>query len=126
MKSLLFILCFAVGPFTHASPSKYVPAFAMTAPDADPLITRSSIDGHSLQLALANLEGISTEVTITALDNGDRHFRELVKKHNGYRSGFDLADLDAGRYVITVTKGETVRRQVILITENGMMCSDWK
>lgn len=116
MKSLLFSLLVCT----------CVPALAMSAPDTDPLITRSSIDGYSLQLGLANLEGVRTEVTLTGLDNGDIFYRQLVKKHNGFRSGLDLSDLTAGRYLITVTKGETVRRQVILKTEAGVMCSQWK
>ena len=103
-----------------------VPALASVPADAEPLITRSQLDGHQLSLTLANLEQQTTRVEITNLDTDVRHFREVVNRHNGYRVAFDLDQLEQGRYVIAVKKGDTLRQQVILVTDTGIMCSDWK
>jgi hypothetical protein len=101
-----------------------VPALALTP--AEPLIVRSTIDAHYLTLQLANLEQQRVDVTLIRLDSEVELFRQRVKRHNGYRSQLDLSQLRAGRYLVTVQKGDTLRRLVILKTATGIMCSDWK
>ena len=117
MKTLLFtaLLCTCV------------PAATFAASDAaSPLITRSVIAGERLDLHFANLQQQRTEVQITSLDNGTEHFRKVITKHNGYRLALGLEDLTDGRYAVTVSQGEVVRKLVILKTEAGTMISDWK
>lgn len=116
MKTLLFtaLLCTCVPAVT----------FAASDP-VTPLITRSAMVGECLNLQLANLQQQRTEVEITSLDHGTEHFRKVVTKHNGYRVALGLEDLTNGRYVVTVTQGETVRKLIILKTDAGTMTSDW-
>jgi hypothetical protein len=114
MKALLFICLLGT----------CVPALA-SAP-AEPLITRSSVDGDGISVMLANLEQQRVHLTLTDLDNDRELMHRHVRKHNGFRAQFNLSELEEGRYLITVKKGDTVRRQVILKTATGIMCSDWK
>jgi hypothetical protein len=102
-----------------------VPALASAAA-AEPLITRSTVEDNRISLMLANLEQQRVHVTLTDLRNDRELLHRHVSKHNGYRTQLNLDQLDNGRYVITVEKGKTVRRQVILKTDEGLMCSAWK
>ncbi|PPK85249.1 hypothetical protein CLV84_2141 [Neolewinella xylanilytica] len=113
MKSLLFALALATT----------VPATATTV---EPLITRSFVEDNRLELVLANLEQERTVVRLTNLDQDIEYFSDRVKHHNGYGVSLSLDKLPAGRYVLSVEKGDTVRRQVILKTETGTRCSAWK
>ena len=101
-----------------------VPALASTP--AEPLITNSSVVEQQLFLTLANLEQQRTLVTVTKLDSDYRHYTKLVRNHNGFSAVLDLDRLPRGRYVVTVKKGDTLRRQVILKTKAGLRCSAWK
>ncbi|MCP9234761.1 hypothetical protein [Lewinella sp. JB7] len=115
MRSLLFLFLLC----------SCVPAIAATTFDAEPLITRSVVEDGMLSLTLANLEQERTRIEIRDAKNDRVLFGTTVKNHNGYRTNFNLEELEAGRYVVTVKKGETVRRQIIRKTEAGIMCSDW-
>lgn len=126
MQSILFALCLSTGFVSQPSPGTCGPAPLAASVDKEPLVARSTLNGDRLDLTLINLERQRTEVTITNLDNKAVHYRNVVKDHNGFRVGLRLDKLDHGRYVVAVKKDETVRRQVILKTESGMMCSDWK
>ncbi|MGB3799700.1 MAG: hypothetical protein WA952_07775 [Lewinella sp.] len=115
MKSLLFAFVLASS----------VPAVA-TAATVEPLITRTFIEEDRLEITLANLEQERTTVRLTDLNNHTEYFSERIKNHNGYGVCLSLDQLPEGRYVLSVQKGDTVRRQVVLKTATGTMCSDWK
>ncbi len=114
MKSLLFFLLLGT----------CVPAFA-SAP-VEPLITRSHVADTHLSLRLANLEQDRTLVKLYDLDTKKTIFRQVVKDHNGFSINLSLEQLPEGRYVISVEKGDTLRRQVLRKTKTGIQCSDWK
>ncbi len=114
MKSLLFFLLLGT----------CVPAFA-SAP-VESLITRSHVTATHLSLTLANLEQDRTLVQFYDLDTEVTLYRQVVKDHNGFSVNLSLEELPTGRYVISVQKGDTLRRQVIRKTETGIQCSDWK
>ena len=96
------------------------------ATGAEPMITRSNVAEHRLEVTLANLEQQLTVVRLTDLDQNTEFFSNRIKNHNGYGICLSLTDIPEGRYVLSVEKGDTVRKQVILKTETGVMCSDWK
>lgn len=117
MKSFLFFILLCTG----------VPALIGATPmPVDPLMVRSQVDDdNQLELRLINLEQQSVTVTLTALKSNKLVHRESVRKHNGYCARLDLDQIDSGRYLLTVKKGDTVRKQVILKTAEAVYCSDW-
>ncbi|MEL6276895.1 MAG: hypothetical protein AAFU03_17480, partial [Bacteroidota bacterium] len=84
MKKYLFLallLCFSVTTFLSAN----------NILDAnDPLIVRTEAADQSIQVLLANLEGVTTHVVIRSLESGDIMFQDRVKDHNGFSFDFDL------------------------------------
>lgn len=79
-----------------------------------------------LEVLIANLEQEKTTVSFTSLDTGLFYFKDRIRKHNGYTYNLNFDRLEFGRYLLTVKKGNTVRKQVILKSETGVTCSDWK
>ncbi|MEL6141024.1 MAG: hypothetical protein AAFU67_05350, partial [Bacteroidota bacterium] len=90
------------------------------------LISSFRAHNQSIQVLLANLEGVTTHVVIRSLESGDIMFQDRVKEHNGFSFDFDLEKLDNGRYILAVEKGETLKQQVILIDDNGVYLSQIK
>ncbi len=115
MKSLIFALAL----------SFVVPA-AATAATVEPIITRSSVEENRLEITLANLEQERTILRLTDLDTRADFFTDRIKDHNGYGICLSLDEIPEGRYVLSVEKGDITRRQVILKTKTGIMCSAWK
>ncbi|MEM9527091.1 MAG: hypothetical protein AAGA31_10800, partial [Bacteroidota bacterium] len=74
----------------------------------------------------ANLEKEKTMVQLINLDSDREVFTDQIRKHNGYRYKLQLDQLSHGRYLLKVKKGKTLRQQVLLVTGNGILCSDWK
>ncbi|THH34932.1 hypothetical protein [Neolewinella litorea] len=104
-----------------------VPAPEIPTDDAaTPLITRSVIDDEDLELTVANLERQKTLVLMTDLKTDEVLFTKRVINHNGYSVRLALGELPEGRYVISVKTGDVVRQQIIMKTENGILCSAWK
>lgn len=120
MKSLIY-LAIVISSFV----SQPVGAAALPNPD-EPLIVKSQLGVMGLELTVANLEQTTTTVTLTCLDNGDKHFTDIIRKHNGYSYNLHLDELPEGRYCLAVKKGKTLRQQILLKTADGVMCSDWK
>lgn len=79
-----------------------------------------------LEILIANLEQSKTVLTLTNLDTKREMFSDRIRKHNGYSYNLNLDKLKPGRYLLSVTKGKEKRRQVLLVTKKGVMCSDWK
>lgn len=92
----------------------------------EPLIVRSQAGITGLEVILANLEQEATKISLTDLDKDEVYFSEVIRKHNGYSMNLQLDKLPEGRYLLSVKKGEALRRQVLLKTEAGLMCSAWK
>lgn len=120
MKSLIY-LSILLSSFVS------VPVGAASMPNQyEPLIIHSYITVAGLDLTIANLEQEVTTVTLTDLNGRKKYFSEVVRKHNGYSWSIGLDKLPEGRYCLTVKKGDTIRKQVVLKTEMGVMCSEWK
>lgn len=102
------------------------PASAHTTTNDEPLIVRSKVMEGGLEVLIANLEQTKTTLTLTNLDTDREIFTDRIRKHNGYSYNINMDKLKPGRYLLSVTKGEEIRQQVILLTRNGMMCSAWK
>lgn len=92
----------------------------------EPLIVRSQMMAGGLEVLIANLEQEKTTITFVNLDNGQEIFTDRIRNHNGYSYNLNFDRLEFGRYLLKVKKGDTVRRQVILKAETGVLCSDWK
>lgn len=104
------------------------PAFAHEAETSatEPLIVRSQMMPGGLEVLIANLEQEKTSISLVNLDNGLEIFTDRIRKHNGYSYNLNFDQLEFGRYLLKVKKGRTVRKQVILKAETGILCSDWK
>ncbi|CAH1002398.1 hypothetical protein LEM8419_03292 [Neolewinella maritima] len=125
MKTLLFV-CLLCAAAVSANPAPQQGVAAPTAKAAvEPLITRTMVVDQQLGIVLANLERVRTRVSITRMGSGEAIFQKHIKRHNGYSAMLNLKHLDDGRYVITVKKGDVVRKQVVLKDGDLLMCSDW-
>lgn len=94
--------------------------------DADPIITRTAVDNDHVELTVANLLKERTLINLINLETDEVHFTKRVTDHNGYSVRLSLKEMPEGRYVLCVKNGDTVRRQVIMKTETGILCSAWK
>ncbi|MEM6772261.1 MAG: hypothetical protein AAF597_16925 [Bacteroidota bacterium] len=120
MKNLIYLAILLVSVVS-------IPAEAAGAANPDePMIVRSQMGIMGLEVILANLQQTSTRITLTSLDTEKEYFSDVVRKHNGYSWNLKLDELPKGRYLLSVKKGDTLRRQVILKTKAGVMTSDWK
>jgi hypothetical protein len=123
MKNLILtfvlLLSFTVIPSGNAN------AGTMPGPD-EPMITRSHMAVGGLEVMLANLEKEATSIKLINLDSNQTYFTDVVRKRNGYSWNLKLDKLPIGRYVLKIKKGDTLRQQVILKTEAGVMTSAWK
>ncbi|SEP79081.1 hypothetical protein [Neolewinella agarilytica] len=119
MKKLIFSV-FALFLFAAS------PVFANSDNPHEPLIVRSQVAEGGLEIVLANLEQQTTTLSLTRLDRKKKVFTDFIRKHNGYSYKLALDKLKNGRYLLAVKKGDVIRQQVILISDQGMMCSDWK
>lgn len=106
-------------------------ATAMAAPPVEntakePLIVRSHMAEGGLEVMIANLEQETATITLTSLTTNRELFKDHIRKHNGFSYNLNLDELHHGRYILAVKKGETTRKQVILVNSKGAMCSGWK
>ncbi|CAH1002396.1 hypothetical protein LEM8419_03291 [Neolewinella maritima] len=103
-----------------------VPALAHTeVTDTDALVARTQVDAFELNVQLINLQGQRAVITLQQLD-GTTGYQTRVKEHNGYTLTLQLDEVPAGRYLLTVKQGKTVRRQVVVKSAAGILCSEWK
>jgi hypothetical protein len=119
MKNLLFsiLALFILSP---------APAAAHTPNSNEPLIVRSKVMEGGLEVLMANLQQTKTVITLTNLNTKRELFSDRIRKHNGYSYNLNLDKLKRGRYLLSVTKGKEVRKQVLLVSKKGVMCSAWK
>lgn len=92
----------------------------------DPMIVRTTTAEDGVQVLLANLEKVTTTVELKSLDTKEVVLDEQVRNRNGFSYDLHLDKLAYGRYILSVTKGETVKTQVILVNENGIYLSQVK
>jgi hypothetical protein len=121
MKTCLFSLCLL---FCLSTTN----AFANPLPEdpQEPLIVRSYLATGGLEVTLANLEKTRTTLKLEDLDRDKVVYSHMVRNRNGYSYNLNLDKLPEGRYLLSVTKNNTVRQQVLVIAAHGLMCSDWK
>lgn len=119
MKSLI-LSCLCLSFFIST------PTFAATTDPGEPLIVRSHAVFDGLEVTVANLEKATTTVRLINLDKDREVFSDQIRNHNGYRYKLQLDQLKHGRYLLKVKKGKTLRQQVLLVTGNGVLCSDWR
>lgn len=119
MKSLI-LSCLCLSFFVST------PAFAADSGPDEPLIVRSRPVFDGLEITVANLEKETTRVELVNLDDDREIFTDNIRNHNGYRYKLNTDQLKHGRYLLKVKKGETLRQQVLLVTGNGVLCSDWR
>lgn len=98
----------------------------LSAESNDPILVKSSVNESTVNLQLANLEGERTTVKFYSLDTGTLIWTNSVKAHNGYSYKLSLADMDFGRYYFEIIKGDVVKKQVVLVNENGVALSGIK
>ncbi|TXF88364.1 hypothetical protein FUA23_15400 [Neolewinella aurantiaca] len=129
----LFILSIAPAAAPLSAAPQIVPALtensatAKTIPVIDePLIVRSKLVEGGMELLIANLEQSKTTISITSLQTNREVFTDQVRNHNGYSYNLNMDELKPGRYVLSVTKGKEVRKQVLLVKKSGITCSAWK
>lgn len=127
-KSIFTLLLCALltGFLTAAAPTSALGKAPGSVPATDPLLVKSSIEGNSVTLLLANLQGVGTQVRLTRLDNERTVLKKRIKDHNGYRFRMNLAQLDYGRYCLEVTKGDVTRKQVVVVGDFGVLLSELK
>ena len=102
------------------------PAAAHDVDTTEHLIVRSQLMPGGLEVIIANLEHENTLVSLVNLDEDQEVFSDRIRKHNGYSYNINFDRLAYGRYILAVKKGDVVRKQVILKTDTGIFCSDWK
>ena len=92
--------------------------------EIDPLLVRTSTEAKTLRVVLANLEQETTRTTFASLKSGQLLWQSVTRKHNGDNKLLNLETLPQGRYVLTVTKGKSQTRQVVVITADGIKLSE--
>ena len=102
------------------------PAAAHNDANTEPLIVRSKVMEGGLEVLVANLEQAKTVITLTNLDTKREMFSDRIRKHNGYSYNLNMDKLKPGRYLLSVTKGKEVRKQVLLVADGNVRCSAWK
>jgi hypothetical protein len=122
MKNLLFS-AFAF-LFLATATATATPAAVNTV--GEPFIVRSHVAEGGLEVLIANLQRETATITLTSLTTKRELFKDHIRKHNGYSYNLNLDELHHGRYILAVKKGDTVRKQVILVNSKGALCSQWK
>lgn len=102
-----------------------IPAVANVTNPADEIqMYVTPVSEKTVDVALANLQQQRTTISIVSLDGSTTYYRDIVKKHNGYRKRLHLNELQDGRYVLVVEQGTEKRQQVIVLKKNqGMLLS---
>jgi len=84
-----------------------------------------TVKDDAVKITLINLQQQTTRVELKQLNGFDTYFSDVIVKHNGYVKQLDLSELRAGRYELTVTQGDKVLHQVVMIdAEHGIMLSN--
>ena len=125
MNTLSFLLLFAVATPTGIPATAPLSTAVTVTKAADPLLTNSRTERHHLTVRLANLQAQRATIVLETMDGSQLISQRSVRGRNGYAITFDMEALDNGRYVVSVKKGDTVRRQVVRKDAAGVRCSDW-
>ena len=97
MKSIRFLALVATLALT-------LPAFAMAnnTPAPGKLKFSTKVDGKKVMVHLANLQEMTTTISLENLNGDTRFYRGTIKKHNGYATQLHLDKLPNGRYTLKV------------------------
>ena len=123
---LVFLSCLAPSVYLPAEPAVTEPIEKIGLSADDPLLVRTIVAETGQADFQANLERVPTSVALTDLKTGREHFTDKVRKRNGYSYHFGLDKLADGRYCLSVTKAKITKKQVLLIRDGVVVCSDWK
>lgn len=109
--SLVLALCLSISITTHAA----------TNPTKNLRATVTTTATKTLEVTLVNLQQQRTNIMIQSIDGTVVYFKDIVKKHNGYRKKLNLTDLKAGRYLLIVENSDEKLQQVILVKEDNTL-----
>lgn len=98
-------------------------AQANTTPVAGKVIVKAETEGKTLTLQLANLQQLSTKVTITSLDGDTSYHANWIEDHNGYTQSIDLENLPEGRYKLTVKNDGESYVKVVKVESDRLLLS---
>ena len=101
----------------------YAPVSAHAQSTDDPMKVTSEVEGTNINLLLTNLQQETTTINISTIDGNEVFFTEHIRNHNGYSLSLQMEELPAGKYLLTVKKGETVKHQVIVIEYGDILLS---
>lgn len=83
-------------------------AQAATATEPGKVIVKTEVEGKVINLKLANLQELSTNVQVTTLDGDTAYLNRWIQNHNGYTQNLNLKKLPVGKYKLMVkNNGET-------------------
>ena len=100
-------------------------AFAATPGNPHLRMDTKEVAGKVVRVQLVNLQQEAAQITLQEID-GSVLYEHTVRKHNGFNLDLNMAKLPEGRYVLTVKQDDTVRSQVIAISNGTMMFSQIK
>lgn len=93
-------------------------------PNAEVQMYVTKVSEKSLDVALTNLQNQRTTISIVSVDRAITYYRDIIKKHNGYRKRLNLSELQDGKYILVVERGTEKRQQVIVLKKDrGMLLS---
>ena len=99
---------------------------ANNAPFPGKFKVRTTVENQStLKLSMVNLQLEKTVVTLHDLSSNESLYKEVIQDHNGYRMALNLNELPTGRYVLSVKKGDTHKRQVVNVLSNMILLSQF-
>lgn len=117
MKYLSLVLALCLSLIISASANE-------ANPEENVQLYVTPISEKILDLALTNLQQQRTTIAVTNVDGSVTYFRDVVKKHNGYRKRLNFNELQDGKYLLVVTQGTEKFQQVIVLKKDrGMLLS---
>jgi len=116
MKRIFFLAALLLGILT-------MPVLAQAAtPEGKILVKVVPIEGKVLKVNLANLQQTKTVVQLKDL-NGNTHYSNVIRNHNGFLRLLNLSQLPKGKYVLSVSQNDKVISQVVVVDEDGLKLS---
>ena len=112
---IFFVLIFLANSFTAAADDAPKSKFQMKSE-----MTRETV----VNVRLFNLQELTTTMRITDLDGKVSYFQEIIRQHNGFTQNIDMDKMADGRYLLQIEQGDSVKQQVIVISDRQVMLSD--
>ena len=83
------------------------------------------VNTKTLSLQLVNLQENVTNISITNLKEDVEFFTQSIKTRNGFTTNLNLKNLENGKYLLIVKNNGTTQKQVIRITDNLVLLSEF-